>query len=312
MKRLAAVLLLLVPLPLLGGPVRAQAADAQGWWWTANQDGLPAAPPTPPDVGSTDLLLQGGDVQRLAGQPPAPTAVAALRFQVAPGAIVRGLVVPVAAGAQATDVRAYATSAAWTPAQGGALSQAPAADVSRYVPGVLSADSTLILFPDVGRLVTEEGALSLVLVPGATDRLVLHKPPATALAVTEAPVFASPDVPAPAAPLPAPAGPAAVIAPVGAPVTSPAAAPPVVAAPVAPAPAAVAGLVPVRRVLADDARTRWVVLAELVLLLLTFGLLGQGPLAAAARLISPATVEDDGQRGVGRFRAVRAGTAPRL
>jgi hypothetical protein len=86
---------------------------------------------------------------------------------------------------------------------------------------------------------------------------------------------------------------------------------PVVAAPVVTAQPALAAATPVRRVLADDARTRWVVLAELVLLLLTFGLLGQGPLAFAARALGPAA-EDDGRRGVGRFRAVREGTAPRL
>jgi hypothetical protein len=64
-------------------------------------------------------------------------------------------------------------------------------------------------------------------------------------------------------------------------------------------------------VLADHGRTRAVVLAELLLLLLTFGLIGQGPLAVAARLLGP-TAAPDGARGVGRFRAFRAGSVPRL
>jgi len=62
---------------------------------------------------------------------------------------------------------------------------------------------------------------------------------------------------------------------------------------------------------ADDDRTRLVVMAELLLLLVTFGLLGLGPLAGAARLVGPVAV-DTGERGVGRFRGVRDGRAPRL
>jgi hypothetical protein len=98
--------------------------------------------------------------------------------------------------------------------------------------------------------------------------------------------------------------------PVGLPPRAPV--PPTVATP-APTTAqpVVAAALPSRRLQADDSRTRAVVLAELVLLLVTFGLLGQGPLAPVARLLGPVAAQD-AARGIGRFRAVRVGSAPRL
>jgi hypothetical protein len=90
-----------------------------------------------------------------------------------------------------------------------------------------------------------------------------------------------------------------------APTTAAAPVPPLVAAP------AVSAQVGTKRVLADDRRTRLVVLLEALLLLGFFGLLGQGPLAAVGRLLGtgdPVAVE----RGVGRFRRERVGAAPRL
>ena len=310
------MLVALLLLALLGagspGPASARGADAQGWWWTASQEGLPAVP-APPDMTAGDLLLQGGDALRLAGQPAAPTALAALRFHLTEGARVAGLALGVGTGARADDVRAYATSAVWLPADGGPLAQAPAPDVSRYSAGRLSEDGALLSFPDIDRLVTEDGTLSVVLVPGPTDRVVVHRPPATALSVV-LPVLVVATPPGRVAqPGPALVPPAVVQAPLlpVEPVSAPAPVVPVVAAAPAAAVPVLAAALPTQRVVADDTRTRLVVLAEGVLLLLTFGLLGQGPLAAAARLVGPVAV-DTGERGVGRFRVVREGPAPRL
>jgi hypothetical protein len=308
-KRLAAVLLLATLALAVPRWATAQGADAQGWWWTAHQQGIPA-PPAPPDVAADDLLVQGGDVLRLAGQPPSPTAVAALRFHIAPGESVSSLALAAAAGGTADDVRAYATTSTWQPVQGGPLANSPAPDVTRYSAGLLSADGAALVFPDVGRLVTEDGLLSLVLVAGPTDRVVLHRPLPTALTVQEVPFVQAPVLPVPAA-VP-PAAPATVLLPVR-PLTAPVAAPPAVQAPAAQVaePPLQAVVAPVRHLVADDRRTRVVVALEAVLLLFTFGLLGQGPMAAAARLLGPQPV-DDGERGVGRFRRPREGSAPRL
>lgn len=310
MRRLVAVGLLAAVLTAVPGPVLAQGADAQGWWWTAAQPGAPA-PPAPPDVAGDDLLVQGGDVPRLAGQPAAPTAVAALRFVVPDGAGVDGLSLAVGAGARLDDLRAYVTTSTWVPTQGGPLAAAPAPDVSRYSAGHLSADGATLVFPDIGRLVTEEGVLSLVLEPGPTDRAVLHHPGPAALAVTPAPYTPAPGpVPAPVAPPPVVTAPLVPVAPLALPPPAPAPATQATPAPVVAQPVAAAA-VPTRAVLADDSRTRLVVVVELVLLLLTFGLLGQGPLSPAARLLGPAAAVT-GERGIGRYRSVRSGVAPRL
>ncbi len=314
MRRLAAVAFLALLALAAPGPVQAQGADAQGWWWTAAQQGMPALP-APPDVTADDLLVQGGDAPRLAGRPASPTAVAALRFVVPPGAGVAGLSLALGSGARADDVRAYATTSTWVPAKGGPMALAPSPDVSRYSAGHLSADGLTLAFPDVGRLLTEAGLLSIVLVPGPTDRVVAHRPSPAALVVVPALTVTSPPTPAPPQPTGVAAPPPAlpVVAVPVVPAALPAQAPPQVAAPT-PRPVVAPVLaqgVPVRRVVADDARTRSIVLVELALLALTFGLLGQGPLARAQRLLGPVPV-DTGERGIGRFRAVREGPAPRL
>ncbi|MGB8651886.1 MAG: hypothetical protein WCD35_14630, partial [Mycobacteriales bacterium] len=72
-----------------------------------------------------------------------------------------------------------------------------------------------------------------------------------------------------------------------------------------------AAVASVRRLLADDRRTRLLVGLEAVLLVGWFGLLGQGPLARLARLTGQRPVART-ERGVGRFAAVRVGPAPRL
>ena len=326
MRALRALLVLAVTLPwllLASGPAQAQGPAAQGWWTEFHRSGLPALPAAP-DVAADDLLLQGGDPARLlpntgvVDQGPAPSAVAALRFVVRPGATVGALLLSVASGAQAMDVRAYPASRPWTPAQGGDLAEAPAPDLSRYSSGRLSADGTTLDFPDIGRLVTDQGLLSVVLVPGPADRVVVHHPASTALAVAAEPAPVEELVLAPVPPALA----VAVLPRADLPVLQPAPAAgtqvrlPSVPQVVLPAPvAAPAPLAPVAqvvgRLVADDTRSRLLVLAEALLVITFFGLLGQGPLALLARAAGQ-LVQDDGQRGVGRFRTSRTGQAPRL
>ena len=315
MRRLATVAALLLPLVLLPSPARAAAPDAVGWWSAAHRAAVPVTPPPPPDVAAGDLLLQGGDLQReLPDTAPAPTAYAALRYAVPEGGVVTGLALQVAAGAQATDVRAYPAASAWQPVENGAIDDAPSPDLARYAVATLSADGTTLAFPDIGKLMTDDGLLDVVLVPGVGDRVVVHRPTAAALSValaTGPPVTAPPVEPAP--------GPVEVV-----PVTAPAPGLPPVTGPLpqvvvpTPTPAAqpqlpapVAAGSPLVRVAADDARARWVVALEALLVAAFFGLLGQGPLARLGLRTGPAEAAGT-ERGVGRFRAVREGTAPRL
>jgi hypothetical protein len=313
--RLLPVGLLGVALVLVPGPVHAQGAEAQGWWSSLHRAAAPA-PPAPPDVGPTDLLLQGGDVERAVpgtGTAPAPTALAALRFHVTTSAAVGSLVLRVAAQARAADVRAYPTTTSWVPAQDGAIEDAPTPDLSRYSAGALSTDGATLVFPDIGRMVTDDGLLSVVLVPGPTDRVVVHAPLPTALAVVLPPR-------GPVQPSAAPLGQPAVVPP-PVPVVA-VALPPVAPVPAAvpapssqPAPVVAAVTTPTgtaaRRVVPDSSRDRLVVGLEALLVLAFFGLLGQGPFAALARLTGQ-PVEERTERGVGRFVSARTGAPPRL
>jgi len=315
-RRLLVVALLAPSLALAPTPARAQAPDAVGWWSSAHTAALPVAPPAPPDVAPGDLLLQGGDVQReVPDTPPAPTAYAALRYAVPEGATVTALTLHVAAGGQASDVRAYATTATWQPTENGAIEDAPAPDLSRYAIAALSADGTTLTFPDIGKLVTDDGMLSVALVPGVPDRVVVQHPTATALTVQEAPPVDGPAPPPPV--LVAPVVPGVLPAPQ--PVLTGAPLPPVTpqvaptsAAPLPQVPAQPVAAAAFRRtVVGDDARTRLVVGLEALLVVLFFGLLGHGPLRYLARATgSPPVVE--AERGIGRFRSARDGRAPAL
>jgi hypothetical protein len=242
---------------------------------------------------------------------------------------VGGLTLSVSAGSQAADVRAYPAAGAWEPAQNGALEDAPPADLSRYCAGRMSVDGATLLFPDIGRLVTEQGQLSAVLIAGPADRVVVQQPGARALAVSapSGPASTPPQQPAAAPPAAPVALPTAVLLPPAVPglgevlppalSPAPSTIPVALPAPTLPAPTLPAPTVPVARraaeLVADDDRTRAFVLGEALLVLAFFGLLGQGPLAVLARAtgsVEPAG--STGVRGVGRFRSARTGRVPRL
>ena len=323
----------------VAGTALAQAPQATGWWSFASQSGQNAPPP--PDMSDGDLLVQGGDLGGSApdlGLPTSPTALAALRFVLIDGAEVGALTLQVGSGARATDVRAYPVKKDdWQPSQGGPLGEAPEADPRRYSAGVVNADGTALVFRDISRLVPDDGSpLSVVLVPAASDRVVIKKPAANALAVTE-PASGS-AVPDPATFGPPPsssegaasgggsaglpgfsgdrAGAGSFGGDPGAPVAlapqaaAPGTTPPVVAgAPVAGSSAAELALARLRA----DTRTRYLVGLEALLVLLTFGLLGWGPFRRLAPLTGQPPEPDEGRaRGVGRFARVRSGAVVRL
>jgi hypothetical protein len=309
-------LLLLATASLCAAPAAADAPLAAGWWNLAHQG---IAPPAPPDVGPTDLLVQGG--------PQQPSGLAALRFVVPDGAGVGPLVLPLAKGAapaRADAVLACPTTEAWKPAANGAWSAAPTWACERSAAAALSDDGTSLVVPDIVRLLAEDGTLSFAIVAGRSDRVVLAAPSATALLVTPraapppvasaAPPPAPPPAPAPAAAPPAfstgvvPFAPQA-LAPLPPPQVGPAPPPAaVVRTGAAAAPAVTAAAHPTD----DDARTRWVLAAEALLVLAFFGLLGAGPFGRLAAFTGQPVPSPDRPRGIGRFASPRSGRAPSL
>jgi hypothetical protein len=311
MKRVLVAVLLAGGALAFSSPAYADAPTAQGWWNAANM-GL-TQPPDPPDVPADGLLLQGG----LSG----PSAYAALTFVLPLDVSAASLTLDVASTAtQATAVQACPAKAGWKPVQGGPLSDAPGYDCARSVAAVLSADGKQLLFRDVTGLATTEGALSIALIPGESDRVALSKPTAAALTVQQAGTAAAPPPPpvappavdqggiAAAPPMPA----AAAIVPV-APAPAPAAAPAVAA------PAQNPVVAPVRQQVAAAAKSRatttgvrLVLAAEALLTLISFGLLGVGPARGLVRLTGVESGTADRARGIGRFARERVGSAPSL
>lgn len=178
---------------LLAGPFvalgYADAPTSQGWWSSANQG---VQPPAPPDVPEDGLLVQGGAARPLApgvptvgGTPAAGVstqALSALTFAVPSGAVVESLVLKLAGDPPAsTTVFACAITGPYRPAQNGEFAKRPPYDCARNsVPKLDPAKGTLSFSSDLTGLV-QNGSLSLMLVPGDVDRIILQKPGATAL-----------------------------------------------------------------------------------------------------------------------------------
>lgn len=327
-------LLAVAGLLVLGaGPAAGQAPDATGWWSIASQSGQDAPPP--PDMSDGDLLVQGGDLGGSApdlGLPTSPSAVAALRFVVDDGADVGALTLAVGSGARAGDVRAYTVKKDdWKASKGGPMADAPRPDTRRYSQGALNADGTALVFRDIARLLADDGTLSVVLYPGASDRVVLKKPTAGALAVTAAGGGFAPPAggggSSGGAVAPVSGGGTTTLPPLSSgtapgPVVDPGVVPPAVAGgPVTqPAPQVATGPVPAPRAATSDLaartradeRTRYLVGLEALLVLATFGLLGWGPLSRLRGLTGASVVEGTPARGVGRFVQERSGEVVRL
>lgn len=293
------------PAPQTVGPVVA------GWWSAANQDpALPAV--SPPDVGPRDLHVAGANAG--AGGLPlpgagGPTALAALRFTLPTGAVAGRLQLHLT-GVEppAVTLTACRATRSFEAAQGGAWADAPTYDCADAGTARLEPDGNVVI--DGVDALRDGTDLSLVLVPGPLDRVVVAAPEDGALTVSgsssaRAGVPAGAPLP-PAAPMPsslsgtAPLAGGAAPLPAGAlpgvtlpsaPSTAAAALPPVVAAPL---PAASAVEVAARPLAA--------LLGTLLLALLAFVLMlrdrGGSPASGTA-----------GVRGVGRFRSERSGQA---
>ena len=321
----------------------ATAAPDSGWWSRTNV-GLPTDPGAPPDVGATDLYVAGGGGSGTS----VSQAVAAVRTPLPAGAGVRSLRLAIKGTAPSSvTVKACATTSNWKPVQGGRFADAPASDCAKSAAGAVVGGD--LVFDHIGDLVAPGASvISVVLLPGTADRIVLGKP--TTAAFDIAPVISAPEsapVPAdtnsapvatgaPDSPPPAatesPSGPAlAAPAPASAFPTpdlgSPVALPPSAASPGASAvtPAAPANgrlAVPARSTRPADDRVRSAAALVVILLLAGYTAIdhsrptrGPRPLGPFARGAVTATLADTGlstERGIGRFRQTRRGKPARL
>lgn len=319
MRRVLLSTLACTPL-LLALPASAAEPATDGWWYQPQRlSGLtPVVLPAPPYVPAGDLLVEA----TISG----PNAVAALRLLVPPGEQAGVLRLPITSTRGVPDVVICKTLSGWGPAEAGNWDLRPSCD-GKPLPLAISPDGKT-LTTDVSLLV-RNGVLDVLLAPRVDEQgttaafsITLTAPTVDVLTTTpvpasNAPAAAAPGPPAaPAAPPKSfvPAQPSRIVA--GAPAIPGTPGVAAVPAPEVPAPVAalpVAAPQAVRRTAApaDTART-----LAVLLLILTAGvawILSRGrarlprPLVAVAG--TPDPVPDDA-RGVGRFRAVRAGSPP--
>ena len=333
---LAAAVLVLVGAAATGSAGRAATAAPEAGWWSRTNLGLPSDPGAPPDVGRTDLYVAGGG----ASGTSVSQAVAAVRAALPPEARVRTLRLAIKGTPPGSvTVRACAATSNWKPAQGGNFADAPTSDCTKSAAGTVVG--TDLVFDHVGDLVAPGAAsISVVLLPGTADRIVLVKPTATAFDI--APVSPVPEaVPPPSgpgpeessSPVPDASAPAVAESPTGPSLAAPSpadgATTPDVGSPVARPPAD--GLAappggaarPSGRQSAPphptDDRVR--AAAALVVICLLAGYTAvdrhrpkRGPRAIGpfARGATPALSAVAAERGIGRFRQARQGRPARL
>jgi hypothetical protein len=166
----------------------AQEPDISAWWNAANAGDPAPAPPPPPDVPDGDLLVQGSNAgvpaTPLGAAPATAQAVAGLRFDLQPTDVVGALRL-VVDGDPPPQVSVVACRAAETfgSASNGSWSKVPAYDGDACVDGKLDDDA--VVFADAAELVAD-ARLSVVILPGALDRVVFEQPGADTLEVTHA------------------------------------------------------------------------------------------------------------------------------
>jgi hypothetical protein len=196
---------LLVALGLVGAalvvwttPAPAQAPDQQGWWWLAGATGI--APPGVPDDGLY-----------VASNPSGTQGVSALKFTLAGGGGAGTLRLDLAGAPSGTpSIGLCVLSVEWTPAQGGALSNAPAcAQGGATAAGLATADGQSYTFTVSG--LVSDGVLNVAVIPSAdsgTFSVAFKKPAGDALTPvgTSAPADTGAPSPSPSPePSPAPA-----------------------------------------------------------------------------------------------------------
>jgi hypothetical protein len=228
------------------------------------------------------------------GAPPGALAVAALSFPVPTGAQVGSLTLGLGGLKPASvSVIACPVTGPFRPVENGPLSDVPPFDCATSEVATLSADGASIGFSHLAAMV-RGGSLSIVLLPGAADRVVLTRPGPSVLAVVPAPPPPPDDLGPPPALAPAPAAPPPVV-------TEPVLFPDTAAPPAAPR----RHRTPPRATV-SPAPPAPMQTAPRVILVATLA----GIAAAALLLGRPAAAA--GTRGFHRFARERTGPAPRV
>jgi len=163
---------------LAGSAARADAPRDQGWWTVTNPGAaalpvaLPAAPPGPPDVPARGLLIQ-------AGGGGAPTAYAALLYELDPGATPGKLTLPIAPNSVTTPSATLQICQLLQPInhpeQGGPIADAPPYNCAHKVTAAPSADGRSYAF-DASSLVSDNLVAVAILPTGPADRVVFDAP----------------------------------------------------------------------------------------------------------------------------------------
>lgn len=178
---------------LLVTPANAQAPDVAAWWSAANVGNGAPAPPAPPDVPAGDLLVQGSNgngsapALPISGAPATSQAVAALSFDLPDGASVGALTLTIdgTAPPSAPTIIACKATKKFFAEENGPWTNVPPSDCSQTSTPKLSSDSKTLVFDDISKFLGD-GQLSIVLLPGAVDRVVIKKPDDSALSVMTA------------------------------------------------------------------------------------------------------------------------------
>lgn len=315
---------------LLGTPAWADQAESYGWWWKAQPE-IPAQVPPPPTVPDSGMYVSG-DVS-------GPSAISAMRFTIGTDVAQAVVTLTIASTQGAPLLQLCPSTPAWSAELGGPYEHAPSYDCrTGSALGAVSADGTRVSFtlkappgPVLSVVVvpaTDPGGANPVLsvsfnAPGP-ETLQLTTTPAQAAPASESePGFGppssapnddiaalSPFVPGSAPPLDAPEPPLA--APVAQPIDDDTAG----------AVVTKAGQLGAKLSRSADADVRLGLLGLLVLAAVFFW--GQAhPARGPRRLVSIAGIGPVGDvpvadaaepalRGIGRFRKVRVGPAPRL
>ena len=123
----------------------------------------------------------------VSGAPATSQAVAALSFDLPDGASVGALTLAIdgTAPPSAPTIVACKATQKFFAEENGAWTNVPPSDCSQTSSPKLSSDGKSLVFDDISKLVGD-GRLSIVLLPGAVDRVVIKKPDDTALSVTTA------------------------------------------------------------------------------------------------------------------------------
>jgi hypothetical protein len=157
-------------------------------WWTATSPGhgVPGLPGSP-DVSGHQLLVQGSNavpsLSLLGSAPTSSQAVSAVRWTLPAGRRAASVQVKLAGQAPpAVSIEACQITSSFKPVSGGPYSQVPSFTCAHAVDASLKGST--VTFTGVGRL-AKHHVLSILLVPGPLDRVVIAPPSASALTLAK-------------------------------------------------------------------------------------------------------------------------------